>query len=249
MAWLIKYRRGLAGTLLLALVVSQIPARTFQGLLPDNVSLSGLSGTIWSGQAVRAWTMIDERSLILSAVQWRIEPWRLGWSTPLTVTSEWGDQILRGRIGLGLTGQWVLRDISLNVDTQILRALFPLYLGGTLSGRFDRIEIEDDNLVQARGVVTLRDGIWTASGGSIPLGNYRIDVMGDRASSDGVQAVMHTDNGALLLAGEANLVARAYEVSLRASGPMAKDERFRRAVSLFATPTPEGFDILVQGQL
>jgi hypothetical protein len=53
----------------------------------------------------------------------------------------------------------------------------------------------------------------------------------------------------LLLAGEANLVARAYEVSLRASGPMAKDERFRRAVSLFATPTPEGFDILVQGQL
>ena len=126
MAWLIKYRRGLAGTLLLALVVSQIPARTLQGLLPDNVSLSGLSGTIWSGQAVRAWTMIDERPLMLGAVQWRIKPWRLGWSTPLTVTSEWGDQILRGRIGLGLTGQWVLRDISLNVDTQILRAFFPL---------------------------------------------------------------------------------------------------------------------------
>ncbi len=249
MAWLIKYRRGLAGTLLLVLVVSQIPSRTFQGLLPDSVFLSGLSGTIWSGQAVRAWTMIDERPLMLGTVRWRIEPWRLGWSTPLTVTSEWGDQILRSRIGLGLTGQWVLRDISLNFDTQILRAFFPLYLGGALSGRFDRIELEGDKLVQAQGMVYLRDAIWTASGGSIPLGNYRIDVTGDGASSGGVQGLVQTDSGTLQLAGEINLVANAYEVSLRASGPMAKDERFRRAASLFAAPTPEGFDIVVQGQL
>lgn len=249
MAWLIRRRRGLAGTLLLALVVSQIPARAFQGLLPDHVSLSGLSGTIWSGQAVRAWTMIDERPLMLGAVQWRVEPWRLGWSTPLTLNTEWGDQILRSRIGLGFTGQWVLRDISLNFDTQILRAFFPLYLGGTLSGRFDRIELDGDNLLQARGMVYLRDAIWTASGGSIPLGNYRIDVTGDGASSDGVRGLVHTDDGALLLEGEVNLVANAYAVSLRASGPMARDESFRRAVSIFAAPTPEGFDIVVKGQL
>ena len=249
MAWLIKYRRGLAGTLLLALVVSHIPARTVEGLLPDTVSLSGLSGTIWSGHAVRAWAMIDGRPLMLGTVQWRIEPWRLGWSTPLTLTSEWGDQILRGRIGLGLTGQWVLRDISLNFDTQILRALFPLYLGGTLSGRFDRIELEGENRVQALGMVYLRDAIWTASGGSIPMGNYRIDVAGDSASSDGLRGLVHTDSGALLLAGEVNLVANAYEVNVRASGPMAKDERFRRAVSIVAVPTREGFDIVVQGQL
>ena len=129
----------------------------FPGLLPDNVSLSGSVGhhlVRTSGQGLD-----DDRRAPFNAggVQWRIEPWRLGWSTPLTVTSEWGDQILRSRIGLGLTGQWVLRDISLNFDTQILRALFPLYLGGTLSGRFDRIELEGDNLVQARGMVYLRD--------------------------------------------------------------------------------------------
>ena len=42
---------------------------------------------------------------------------------------------------------------------------------------------------------------------------------------------------------------QSYEVALRATGPTARDESFRRAVAMLATPTAEGFDVLVQGQL
>ena len=96
--WLIRHHRLLAAALLSLLLLSQIPARVLTAFLPATLTLSGLSGTVWSGQAVRAWAMIDGQPLMLGRVQWQLELWRLGWGSPLTLTSEWGDQIF--------TSQW-----------------------------------------------------------------------------------------------------------------------------------------------
>ena len=57
------------------------------------------------------------------------------------------------------------------------------------------------------------------------------------------------EGGALALDGDLNLYTDAYAVKLSASGPVARDDGFRRAVSMLATPTAEGFDIALQGQL
>ena len=193
--------------------------------------------------------MIDGQPLMLGRVQWQLEPWRLGWGSPLTLTSEWGDQIFTSRMGMGLSGLTVLRDVSLNFDTSVLRAMFPLYLGGTLSGSFERIEIEQAGLRQAQGTVYLRNAIWTAKSGNIPLGDYRIDVAGDAGSTDGIVGEVITENGALVLAGDLSLAMDSYAVKLSATGPVARDDGFRRAVSMLATPTAEGFDVVLQGQL
>ena len=230
-------------------MLSQIPARVLSTFLPGTLTLTGLSGTVWSGQAVRAWTMIDGQPLMLGRVQWQLEPWRLGWGSPLTLTSEWGDQIFTSRMGMGLSGLTVLRDVSVNFDTSALRAMFPLYLGGTLSGSFERIEIEQAGLRQAQGTVYLQNAIWTAKSGNIPLGDYRIDVAGDAGSTDGIVGEVITENGALVLAGDLALSMGAYAVKLTATGPVARDDGFRRAVSMLATPTAEGFDVVLQGQL
>ena len=230
-------------------MLSQIPARVLTGFLPVTLSLSGLSGTVWSGQAIRAWAMIDGQPLMLGRVQWQLQPWRLGWGSPLTLTSEWGDQIFTSRMGMGLSGLTMLRDVSLNFDTSALRAMFPLYLGGTLSGSFERIEIEQAGLRQAQGTVYLRNAIWTAKSGNIPLGDYRIDVAGDAGSTDGIVGEVITENGALVLAGDLSLAMDSYAVKLSATGPVARDDGFRRAVSMLATPTAEGFDVVLQGQL
>ena len=247
--WLIRHHRLLAAALLSLFLLSQIPARVLTAFLPATLTLSGLSGTVWSGQAVRAWTMIDGQPLMLGRVQWQLEPWRLGWGSPLTLTSEWGDQIFTSRMGMGLSGLTMLRDVSLNFDTSALRAMFPLYLGGTLSGSFERIEIEQAGLRQAQGTVYLRNAIWTAKSGNIPLGDYRIDVAGDAGSTDGILGEVITENGALVLAGDLSLAMDSYAVKLSATGPVARDDGFRRAVSMLATPTAEGFDVVLQGQL
>ena len=246
---LIRHRRLLAAALLSLLMLSQIPARVLTAFLPATLSLSGLSGTVWTGQAIRAWTMIDGQPLMLGRVQWQLQPWLLGWGSPLTLTSEWGDQIFTSRMGMGLSGLKVLRDVSVNLDISVLRAMFPLYLGGTLSGSFDRVEVEQAGLRQAQGTVYLRNAIWTAKSGNIPLGDYRIDVAGDAGSTDGIVGEVITENGALVLAGDLALLMDAYAVKLTATGPVARDDGFRRAVSMLATPTAEGFDVVLQGQL
>ena len=247
--WLIRHHRLLAAALLSLLMLSQIPARVLTAFLPATLTLSGLSGTVWSGQAVRAWAMIDGQPLMLGRVQWQLAPWRLGWGSPLTLTSEWGDQIFTSRIGMGLSGLTVLRDVSVNLDTSALRAMFPLYLGGTLSGSFDRIEVEQAGLRQAQGTLYLQDAIWTANSGNIPLGDYRIDVAGNAGSADGIVGEVITESGALVLDGDLSLAMDAYAVKLSATGPVARDDGFRRAVSMLATPTANGFDIVLQGQL
>tara|TARA_B100000035_G_scaffold297069_1_gene289523 strand:+ start:175 stop:924 length:750 start_codon:yes stop_codon:yes gene_type:complete len=247
--WLVRYHRFVGAALLLLFMLSQIPARVLTAFLPATLTLSGLSGTVWSGQAVRAWAMIDGQPLMLGRVQWQLQPWRLGWSSPLTLTSEWGDQIFSSRLGVGLSGLTVLRDVSVNLDTSVLRAIFPLYLGGTLSGSFDRIEFEQAGLRQAQGTVYLQNAIWTANSGNIPLGDYRIDVAGKAVSADGIVGEVVTENGALVMSGDLSLFTDAYAVKLSAGGPVARDDGFRRAVSILATPTAEGFDIVLQGQL
>ena len=115
-------------------MLSQMPARVLTAFLPATLTLSGLSGTVWSGQAVRAWATVEGQPFMLGRVQWQLQPWRLGWGTPLTLTSEWGDQVFTGRMGIRVSGLSVLRDVSVNLDTRVLREIFPLYLGGTLSG-------------------------------------------------------------------------------------------------------------------
>ena len=186
---------------------------------------------------------------MLGRVQWQLQPWRFGWGSPLTLTSEWGDQIFTSRLGMGLSGLTVLRDVSVNLDTSVLRAMFPLYLGGTLSGSFDRIEVKQTGLRQVQGTVYLQNAIWTAKSGNMPLGDYRSDVAGNAGSGDGIVGEVVTENGALLMSGDLSLFADAYAVKLSAGGPVARDDGFRRAVSILATPTAEGFDIVLQGQL
>ena len=193
--------------------------------------------------------MIDGQPLMLGRVQWQLEPWQLGWGSPLTLTSEWGDQIFTSRLGMGLSGLTVLRDVGVNLDTSALRAMFPLYLGGTLSGSFDRIEVEQTGLRQVQGTVYLQSAIWTANSGNMPLGDYRIDVAGNAGSADGIVGKVVTENGALILSGDLSLFADAYAVKLSAGGPVARDDSFRKAVSILATHTAEGFEIVLQGQL
>jgi len=127
--------------------------------------------------------------------------------------------------------------------------MFPLYLGGTLSGSFDRIEVEQAGLRQAQGTLYLQDAIWTANSGNIPLGDYRIDIAGSTRSADGILGEVMTESGALVLDGDLSLAMDTYAVKLSATGPVARDDGFQRAVSMLATPTAAGFDIVLQGQL
>ena len=79
--------------------------------------------------------------------------------------------------------------------------------------------------------------------------DYRVDVVGDAGSALGIVGEVVTESGALVLNGDLSLSIDAYAAKLSATGPVARDDGFRRAVSILATPTAEGFEIVLQGQL
>lgn len=264
MEWLVQRHRSLAIVLLCTLLIAHVPARVMIWMLPKSVVLSGLSGTLWSGQAARSWVLVNQQPVMLGQIQWRISPWRLVWSTPLQLTAEWGDQILQTRLGIGLTGQWQLRDARMAFDLDALGAFIPLFLGGRATSEFDLIQFSPERLSKAHGRLTLQNTVWTANSGNIPLGSYRLDIeqaaqatqspksespQASRAATDSIYGVLETDGGALILTGTVSLSANDYNVDLTATGPVARDESFRRAVSILATPTAAGFDVLISGQL
>lgn len=236
----------IVGGVLVLLLIFQIPAGAVRWLLPAEVGVTGLSGTIWSGQALRCWWESAGERVMLGRVEWQIEPWRLLWSNPVSVSSEWGAQRLETRLSYLPGGHLSLTNTSLNFDTQILNALLPLYIGGRFSGRFSAIEWAGAEIRSVSGKAILEGAVWTAQSGDIPLGTYHLDI-GTASADSEVVGVMKTLGGPLQLAGEVVLGPASYRIALQAKGPVALDESFRGAVAMLATPTSTGFDISLQG--
>lgn len=248
MDWITRYWRILAVFVLVTLLLSQIPASAISRILPNNVTLTGVSGTIWSGRAARAWVEIDEQPLMLGRVQWRLQPWRILEGAPLSLSSVWGQQALRAQLGYRLGGSIVLQDAAFTVNTQLFKAFFPLYLGGVLSGEFSQIAIDEGHIVDAEGVVRLLRGAWTARSGNIPLGDYQIDFSSADTEGMGTVGALKTIAGSLELSGNVSAIAMDYQIAVEATGAVARDDSFRQAMSMIAIPTQDGFSVSLTGQ-
>ena len=248
MEWITRHWRILAVFVFATLLVSQIPARAISRVLPDDVTLTGISGTIWSGRAARAWVEIDQQPLMLGRVQWRLQPWRILWGAPLSLSSVWGQQSLRAQLSYRLDGSIVLQDAAFTVNTQLFKAFFPLYLGGALSGEFAQIAIDEGHVVNAEGVVRLRRGVWTARSGNIPLGDYQIDFSSADTAGAGTIGALKTIAGSLELSGNLSATLTNYQIAVEATGPVARDGSFRQAMSMIAILNQDGFSVSLMGQ-
>ena len=248
MEWITRHWRILAVFVFATLLVSQIPARAISRVLPDDVTLTGISGTIWSGRAARAWVEIDQQPLMLGRVQWRLQPWRIPWGAPLSLSSVWGQQSLRAQLSYRLDGSIVLQDAAFTVNTQLFKAFFPLYLGGALSGEFAQIAIDEGHVVNAEGVVRLRRGVWTARSGNIPLGDYQIDFSSADTAGAGTIGALKTIAGSLELSGNLSATLTDYQIAVEATGPVARDGSFRQAMSMIAILNQDGFSVSLMGQ-
>ena len=248
MEWIIRHWRILAVFVFVTLLLSQVPARAISRVLPDDVTLTGISGTIWSGRAARAWVEIDQQPLMLGRVQWRLQPWRILWGAPLSLSSVWGQQSLRAQLSYRLDGSIVLQDAAFTVNTQLFKAFFPLYLGGALSGEFAQIAIDEGHVVNAEGVVRLRRGVWTARSGNIPLGDYQIDFSSADTAGAGTIGALKTIAGSLELSGNLSATLTDYQIAVEATGPVARDGSFRQAMSMIAILNQDGFSVSLMGQ-
>lgn len=235
------------GVLLLALLIQQFPSRVAASLLPQNIQLEGVAGTLWQGTAARAAVMVDGKRFILGRLNWRLEPLSLlGLSPAAHVTSVWGGQRFDGRVSLGLGGTASLEDVSLQLDIRFLRNLLPLYVGGQVQVTVPEALIDNRQLSVIAARIVWQDAVWAARQGDVALGNYALDFSG----SDGaVTGSVITLSGPLVVAGDLALEGRDWQVDLEISGPAVANEGLRPSLMLFGVPSDKGFDVVLDGQL
>jgi hypothetical protein len=64
----------------------------------------------------------------------------------------------------------------------------------------------------------------------------------------GTVGALKTITGSLELSGNLSSTLTDYQIAVEATGPVARDESFRQAMSIIAIPNQDGFSVSLTGQ-
>ena len=142
-------------------IILYFPARVaYQWFAPAELSLSGISGSVWSGRAREG----DANGIYLRDLQWHIRPLdfmtlKLGFAVSTMLASGF----IEANIAIGATGSIVARDISASVPLRTLQTSLGMPgLQGSLSAQFDVFKLE-------AGLPVIADGVLEVSNLIAPL--------------------------------------------------------------------------------
>ncbi len=250
MVWLTRKRAAVLVAATLVLLLTAVPARVIGYLLPATLQLGGFSGTLWQGQAARATVVSADKLIHLGRVSWQLAPWSLLILSPsIDLNARWGQQRLQGNVQVGPGGGVTLRNIDASADAQVIREFMPLFIGGTIEAQVPFLSIESltpPRIDRVDGRVIWSNGVWTARSGDVALGNYVLEINGQQGSLVGA---LQTLSGPLKVEGQLNLEGPQYRVDVALRGPATNNEGLRNSLRLMATPTADGFDLKLNGQL
>ncbi len=242
---------ALAGLVLLLLfLLASAPARLLGLVLPgEQVSLQGLSGTLWRGGAARAVAATPAGYLQLGAVSWRLHPWSLLLFRPtLDLRSAWGAQEAAGRLTLRGERDLDLKNFDAALSAELLRQVLPVELGGTLSVQVARLALRDGLPVSGQGRLVWQDAVWKAPRGRQPLGSYGLDF--EQARGEPLRGTVVTIDGPVRAEGSVGLDSAGYRVDLTIRSEGGLGEELSQALALLAQPLPAGgFRLQLEGAL
>jgi len=205
----LQYRSRLIKIGVLTFIVGIIlffPARVaYQWFAPAELSLSGISGSVWSGRAREG----DANGIYLRDLQWHIRPLdfvtlKLGFAVSTMLASGF----IEGNIAIGVTGSIVARDISASVPLRALQTALGMQgLQGSLSAQIDVLKLEAGLPVAIDGVLEVSDLIAPLIDRN-SIGGYKAEFV---TQESGVFASVEDTDGVVDLAGSLQVSAdRSY---------------------------------------
>ncbi|MFV8818206.1 type II secretion system protein N [Haliea sp. E17] len=240
---------GLAGLLLLVVLLASAPARLFSLFLPpDQVVLQGLTGTLWRGAASRAMIATDAGYLHLGHLQWHMKPLSLLLLSPaVVIDSAWGGQQFSGELRRTLAGNLHIDDAEGRFDAAVLGRFLPVRLEGEIALQIEALVLRDGMPQTATGRLVWQGAGWQSPQGMRPLGSYAADLQTlDNATITG--AVL-TLSGDVQAEGALRWRAGEYGVDITLQGPGIDDPQLRQALQLMAAPEGDGFRLQFNGAL
>lgn len=226
-------------------LIAKFPARVALKLVPDLVSVSGVSGTIWQG---RAGGMLVS-GVYLRNVEWHSKP--LGLFTGrlnYSVDASPANGFIESDVSLGLTGTVRLEDLSAALPLSVLaEAIGVPGLDGNASLKFASLAFAD-------GVTTSADGTLDIGNLLVPglsgdgLGGYRLEFSD---LDDGVIASIEDTDGVIDIAGTVSLAADgAYALLAQLSAKPEAPAALARQIEFLPDGTAPGqHELRLEGSL
>lgn len=245
-----RIRTGLAATLvLLLLLLAMAPARLLSVVLPgDQLSLQGVSGSLWRGSSSRAMLRAGRGYLHLGAVEWRLSPFSLLLFSPrIELQSSWGSQRLNAELVYRGSDSLDLFDVDLEIPAALVREFIPLELAGSFSLQASQLSIRDGLPVDGEGRLVWQFAGWISPDGPRSLGTYAVDF--SQANGGGLTGQVITLSGELDAQGTLGLAGRDYDVDVLLSGPGLADGQLRQALQLVAAPEGDNFRVKLRGAI
>ena len=162
--------------------------------LPKNITLSSISGTIWSGNA----RQLHVSGVALGSVNWELHPLNLiigELSADVSVIND--EQYINTQLNLSSSGKIELEETRFLIDLSSLQPLtygMPFSYAGKVSGYFPVSFFQKNNYVGINGKLSLND-ILMISPQRQSFGDFVIDF---RAEKEGATSGKIKDSGGLL---------------------------------------------------
>lgn len=208
-------------------------------------SLSGISGTLWSGQARE----LSASGIYLSDVTWTLKPrYLLTGQLLLAMQAKPVSGFLEADVGVGLGGAVSLTNLTASLPLAPLAV--PLRvpgLQGNASLQFERIKVVDRLPVAADGSVTVADFsaqlIYRGS-----LGGYKAEFF---TQNNGVAASVEDTDGVIDLAGSLQIGAdRNYQFLGKVAPKANTPQALRNQMRVLGNPDARGqYELRLEGVL
>lgn len=244
---MLSIKKPLAIGLLVAyfvyLVLSSAPAPLASWAVMKAVptlSLSGVTGSVWTGRAAGASVMIENVPLSLGSLSWRLQPLKLLLLKACVVVKS---DKLNGDFCRGLTGASTLQAVQLELPASLANG-FVRESGAVVDGNIS-LAVEQASLTRGLDVSSLKGNLgWrgakvSVNGMAFALGDYGADLSAD--GSGGLKALVTDLSGPIKVNLEALLkLGQPPKLNGDINPSEQAPAAIRDALGLVGTPTDNG---------
>lgn len=232
-------------TFVVGLIIT-FPARVaYQWFAPEELRLSGISGSVWRGTATEG----SASGIYLTNLNWGFRP--LGLATgkiEFATSSKLASGFLDANVGVGVGGSLTLSDLAGALTLDTLAGLLPLSgIQGDLSLQFEELVVENGLPVEVTGTLKIANLV-SRYLSPTPLGDYQAAFV---TEADGILGSVDAISGVLDLLGTIKLSRdRNYEFAGQVAAKSNAPLNVSQQLQLLGSPDAQGRrEFRIEGKL
>jgi hypothetical protein len=227
-------------------LITSVPATTIIRLFDEHipqVNIQGINGTLWSGSAQRI--TLSSR-YVIDDVSWSFCTWRLLTAEAcINLDASYQNKPVQGQLGIGITGDLIARDLSIETDAQSLGDLARLPVGelsGLISIHLESVNWIQEHIPSAVGKIQWKNATITVVE-TASLGDVAITLT--ESDDFPLTAIISNKGGHITLSGETHISDDgSYNLELKLTPNNTTSKNLRASLEMFAEQQNDGSFVL-----